>query len=229
MLQPSQIITPAQRDRALAVQPPTVIMKPKPSVSELSRAGVLSRGVDSAQGTLGDAETGEQARTEDGYQDEARHASLAVDRPIHVMTLNGDTAHVEPGMYEVTVVMDVLLALAKEGKHTILLPSSQDTHQPTGERSVAALVSAGQDDIRLVLLTPDGRRFEAQASSSGIKARTADASHSPSDETVQDALQTAAAKERSTSPACRPNPADIGPRWVPVPCMMPAAASGGTP
>ena len=229
MLQPSQIITQAQRDRALAVQPPTVIMKPKSPISDLSRAGILSRGANSEQGKMGDVETAEQAMTEDGYQDEARHASLALDRPVHVITLNGDTAQVEPGMYEVTVVMDVLLALAKEGTPTVLLPSSQSTHNETIKSSLAAAVPAGSDEIQFVLLTPDGKRFDAQGTRTGIKARTADASHPLSDKAVQDALQTAATKPRSVSPACRPNPADIGPKWIPVPCTMPTAASGGTP
>lgn len=88
---------------------------------------------------------------------------------------------------------------------------------------------AGSDDIQFVLLTPDGKRFDAQGTRTGIKASTADASHPLSDKAVQDALQTVATKPRSVSPACQPNPADIGPGWIPVPCTMPTAASGGTP
>jgi hypothetical protein len=227
ILQQSQILTQAQRDRPVAVQPPTVIMKPKSSISDLSRSGILSRGVEE-EGKTGDVETAEQAVKEDGYQDETRHAFLTLNRPVHAITLKGDTVVLEPGMYEVTVVMDVLLALAKEGTPTVLLPSSQGTHKETIEHSLAAATSAGPDEIQFVLLTPDGKRFDAEGSSTGIKARTTDGS-ALSDKKIQEALQTAGTKPKPVSPACQPNPADIGPRWIPVPCTMPTAASGGTP
>jgi hypothetical protein len=220
----SQSLTQAQRDRAMTVQPQVAFPKTNSAVSSLSRSGVLSRGIETE-----DAETSDMAVTEGGAHDMTEAAMLTLDRPIHILTTSGDTILLSPGTYEVGPVLDIQLGLAREGQPTVLLHAHRTTHNQTIQRTIALAIPGESDRIHLVVLTPDGRRFDAQGSNTGIKAHAADASDSLSDKRVQDALLTAATKPRSVSPACQPNPADIGPRWSPVPCTMPTAASGGTP
>jgi hypothetical protein len=162
------------------------------------------------------------ALTEKGSHGRIEQAMLTLDRPIHFVTTSGNTILLSPGTYEAGPVLDIQLGLAREGQPTLLLHAIRSNHSYAIQRTIALAIPGQSDRVHLVVLTPDGRRFDAQGSTTGIKARAADASDPLSDKRVQDALQTAAAKPRSVSPACQPNPADIGPRWIPVPCTMPA-------
>jgi hypothetical protein len=220
----SQSLTQAQRDRAITVQPQVALPKTNSAVSSLSRSGVLSRGVETE-----DAETSDMALTEKGSHGVSEQAMLTLDRPIHFVTTGGDTILLSPGTYEVGPVLDIQLGLAREGQPTLLLHALRSHHSHAIQRTIAMAIPGQSDRIHLVVLTPDGRRFDAQGSTTGIKSRAADGSEPPSEKAVQDALHMAAATAQSVSSACQPNPADIGPRWIPVPCTMPAVASGGTP
>lgn len=98
----------------------------------------------------------------------------------------------------------------------------------------AALVLPGQsDDVHLVLFTPDGKRFDAIGTTSGVMSRGTDIATAIPNERLTQAVVAASTQPRSdSSPACQPNPADTGPRWIPVPCTLPAAQSappGGRP
>jgi len=224
ILQQSQIVTQAQHDRAMAVQPPAVMAKPKSSISDLTRSGIIRRGVESEQGTTTDVETSDQAMMEEGLQEESRYASLAIDRSVHVMNVKGEPVVLQSGMYEVTVAMDLLLALAREGQPTVMLPANQSSHNETMTRSLAAAISSGPDEIELIFMTSDGRRFDARGSRSGGTSRGTDIPTIVSGKALQDAVRSASVQPRSAWPACEPNSADIGPRWLPVPCTMPTSA-----
>ena len=88
-----------------------------------------------------------------------------------------------------------------------------------------ALVLPGQsnDEQHIVLLTPDGNRFGALGSTSGVQSRGTGMVGALPDKTLKDAIIQASAQPASElPPPCQQNPVPSGPRWLPVPCTMPS-------
>ena len=231
--QQSQVMTQSQRTQAMTVQPQAALPKPDTGVSALARSGIFARGVEEKEGqTSGQqekaaqtesAETSDMAVLEEGTPEIAEPAFLTLDRPLHVMNAKGNAVELKPGIYEIGTIMDVLLGLAKEGQPTVLLHAKRAVHSESIKR-IIALVIPGQsnDEQHVVLLTPDGTRFDAVGSASGVKSRNIDKVAALPDKKLTDAIIADSAKPAFlSSPSCQPNPAEIGPRWIPVPCAMP--------
>jgi hypothetical protein len=223
-LQQSQIITQAQRDRAMTIQPQLALPKPNSSVSGLARSEIMARGVEAEAQETSDVATVEEAP--DGM---VGPAILTLDRPLHIMGNSGADIVLKPGTYEVGPVMDLQVGIASMGQPTVLLHAERTTHSESVSQSMLLTIPGRSEDLELVLLTPDGRRFDVRGSFSGAQSRGIDPIGAIPDNPVKDALRAAQTTSRSVLPSCQPNPDDIGPRWIPVPCTIPIAASGGTP
>lgn len=230
--QQSQTITQAQRNQAMTVQPQAAIPKPDSSVSALARSGIFSRGVEEKEGQApGQQETSAQPESAEaevmavvveGTPDILEPVTVTLDRALHITTAKGETVEVKTGIYEIGTIMDLQLGLAKEGQPTVLLNTQRDTHNIPIHRTIAVLIPGPSDDVHLLFLTPDGKRFTAIGYGSEVKSRSTHMTSSLSDKAIKDAVAAADAKPRSvSSPACQLNPAEIGPRWIPVPCTMP--------
>ena len=231
-----QSITQAQRDRAMTAQPQMALPKPSPGVSALSRAGIFARGVESQEGQPETPqqqeaqpeakETSAPAILEDKTPEIAEPVVVTLDRPLHVVTATGEAVMLTPGTYEIRPVLDVQLGLAREGHPTVLLHAHRGAHNESIPRTIAMAVPGEVDQVHIVLLTSDGRRFDAQGSGLGVMSRGTGTEATLADKPLDDALKAASARPPSHSPPCLPNPAEVGPRWLPVPCTMPATDSG---
>jgi len=100
----------------------------------------------------------------------------------------------------------------------------QGTHSETIQQPMALLVQGKSNDERhLVLLTPDGKRFDTVGSLSGVKSRGTGMVATLPDKFLKDAITQASAQSASEPPPpCQGNPVPTGPRWIPVPCTMPS-------
>ena len=235
--QPQQsqtIITKPQQAQAMTEQPQAVPQNPNARVSDLTRSGIFRRGVEETEGqTSGrkekdphpaSVETSDMAVLEEGTQEMVDQTAVALDRPLHVTTAKGEAVVLEPAIYEIELILNLQLGLAKEGHQTVLLPANTGTHNESIPRAMA-LVIPGQsnDEQHLVLLTPDGKRFDALGSTSGVRSRGIGQAVPLLGKTIQDAIsQTSAQSASEPPPPCQQNSEPIGPRWLPVPCTMPS-------
>lgn len=231
--QQSQVITQSQRLQATTMQPQATLPKSSSSAAgNLARSGIFARGVEGKEGQASgqqpdktqaeNAETSDPAVREEGPAETHAPSVLTIDHPLHIITATGASAVLSPGTYEVQPVLDVQIALAKEGHPTVLLHASRSEHSESLQHPLAMEILGESEHVHIILLTPDGRRFDAQASRSETSRGTGHATTVP-DRTLQEAIRSASAQSRGVLPACRPNPADIGPRWIPVPCTVPLA------
>ncbi|MCS6297599.1 MAG: hypothetical protein H8K09_15295 [Nitrospira sp.] len=232
--QQSQVITQSQRLQAMTVQPQTTLPKSNTAASNLARSGIFARGVEGQEEqTSGQqpnetqaerGETSDAAALEEGAPEITQPIVLTIDRPLYVTTATGASAVLSPGTYDVQPVLDVQIGLAKEGQPTVLLHARRSGHNESLQHPLAMGVPGESGQIHLILLTPDGRRFDARASRSET-SRGTDLATTVPDKTLQEAIRSASTQSRGVLPACRPNPADIGPRWIPVPCTVPLASA----
>jgi hypothetical protein len=207
------------------------IPKPSTGISALSRAGVIGRGVESEErqseteqpppSQTEVRETSDRASSQEGFPEIVTPVVITLVDPLHVVTATGEAAVLSPGHYEIQPVLEVQIGLAREGQPTVLLHARRSAHSESLERSIAMAIPGEPDQVYLVLLTPDGRRFDAQGSRSGIMPRGTDLAITVPDKALQKAIHTVSTQPRDTLPACRPNPEDSGPRWLPIPCMVP--------
>ncbi len=233
--QQSQVITQSQRLQATTMQSQATLPKSSSSAAgNLARSGIFARGMEENGGPTSSqqlhetqaekAETSASAILEEGSGELPGAIVLTIDHPLHITTATGASAILSPGTYEVQPVLDLQIGLAKEGHPTVLLHASRSEHGEALQHPLAMEIPGESEQVYIILLTPDGRRFDAQASRSERSRGTGQATTVP-DKTLQDAIRSASTQSRSVLPACRPNPADIGPRWIPVPCMMPLASA----
>lgn len=234
--QQSQVITQSQAAQVMEAQPQSALPGTQASGGALARSGLFSRGVEGKEGqTMGQegnevptgaaAETSDPAVIKDGTPEIVEPVALKLDRPFHSTDAKGEAVELKTGAYEVGPIMDLQLGLAKEGQSTVLLNAKQDRHSFPIHRTLALVIPGPSDDMHLLYLTADGRRFEAIGFPSAVKPRSIDTIAPLHDKTIEAAVQAASVSPRGvSSPPCRPNPNDIGPRWVPVPCTV-----GGNP
>jgi hypothetical protein len=229
--QQSQMITQSQRTRAMMVQPQAALPKPDTGVSALARSGIFARGVEEKEGRAAgqegngtqteSVETSDPAVIEDGTPEIVEPVALKLDRPFHSTDAKGEPVELKTGAYEVGPIMDLQLGLAKEGQSTVLLNAKQDRHSFPIHRTLALVIPGPSDDMHLLYLTADGRRFEAIGFPSAVTPRSIDTIAPLPDKTIEAAVRAASVSPRGvSSPPCRPNPNEIGPRWVPVPCTV---------
>jgi len=233
--QQSQVITQSQAAQVMEAQPPADFPKPGASMGALARSGIFARGVEEKDGQAsGQEESGTQTETvetsdpaviKDGTPEIVEPVALKLDRPFHSTDAKGEAVELKTGAYEVGPIMDLQLGLAKEGQSTVLLNAKQDRHNFPIHRTLALVIPGPSDDMHLLYLTADGRRFEAIGFPSAVRPRSIDTIAPLPDKTIEAAVRAASVSPRGvSSPPCRPNPNDIGPRWVPVPCTV-----GGNP
>lgn len=230
--QQSQVITPSQAAQVLEAQPESARPKTQASADSLARSGLFSRGVDEKDGQILDrerneapaeaaTETSDPALIEERTAEIVEPVALKLDQPFHSTDAKGEAVELTTGAYEVGPIMDLQLGLAKEGQSTVLLNAKQDRHSFPIHRTIALVISGPSDDIHLLYLTSDGRRFDAIGFSSAVKPRSVETIAPLPDKTIDAAVRAASVSPRAvSSPPCRPNPNEIGPRWVPVPCHV---------
>lgn len=233
--QQSQMITQSQRLQATTMQPQATLPKSSSSTAgNLARSGIFARGVEEHDGHTSSqqlhdtqaerVETSASAILAEGSGGLPEAIVLTINHPLHITTATGAPSVLTPGSYEVQPVLDVQIGLAKEGHPTVLLHASRSEHSESLQHPLVMEIPSESEHVHIILLTPDGRRFDAQASRSET-SRGTDLATTVPDKTVQDAIRSASTQSRGVLPACRPNPADIGPRWIPVPCMLPLASA----
>ena len=156
-------------------------------------------------------------------EDAAPSAAITLDRPLHFITAKGEDAVVQAGAYKVESVMDVNLDLIREGQASVLLQALPGTHTERISKATALLIPEGRGDLwHLVLLMPDGKRLDALGSASGVRPR-GDLPISLDSRRLATAL--GAASISPSIPPCQPNKFPVGPRYLPIPCVLPF---GGT-
>ena len=163
---------------------------------------------------------------------ELPQVAITFDRPLHFLSITGEDTLLAAGVYEIEPIQNLLLSLSMEGQETVSLPAIQGTHSEAIRQSVALLFQGESNDERhLVFLTPDGKRFDAVGSPSGIMSRgTGIAMVRPNQNLKAAVIQASAQPASGPPPPCQPNSFPVGPRWVPVPCSASVPnIPGGTP
>lgn len=140
--------------------------------------------------------------------------TIKLDQALHFQSTKGDDIPVAAGVYEIEPVLDLQVSLSKEGQQAILLPAEQDTHDETLTQPVAILVQEEQTDKRhLVLLMPNGQRYDVVGSTSGIQSRGPGMVASKPTALTKEAMAAATPNTPGLPPPpCRPNPNPFGPR-----------------
>lgn len=222
--QPPPVVTQSQAAQAQAAQvmeaePQAAFPKPGASMGALARSGVFARGVEEKDGQI--SETSDPAVIEEGTPEMAEPVALTLEQPFHATDAKGEAVELKAGAYEIGTILDLQLGIAHEGQRTVLFNANRDTHQIPISRTIAVVIPGPSDDLHLLFLTPDGRRFETIGFPSAVKTRSIDKIVLLPDKTIEAAVRAASVSPRAvSSPPCRPNPSDIGPRWVPVPCTV---------
>ena len=233
----SVVVKPSQT-QTTTVQPPAMLSKPSSAISgslrgsAVTQSRIFRRGIDQSDPQQSDSpeQETEEAPTEpsaatipDGDTEEITEtAALTLHHPLYVLSAKGDVIKIEPGIYEVEPILGLHLGLAKEGYPTLLLPAKPGTHNELIKRTMVIVVPGQSDDERhLVLLTPDGQRFDVLSSFSGVQSRGTGIVGTLPDNMLKDAIIQASEQLPSESPPpCQQNPAPTGPRWIPVPCTI---------
>jgi len=234
MTQPQQspIVKQSPPTQAMVEQPQQSPVITQSQAGALGRSGIFARGVEDKEGQPSgqegkDAhtevvETSDSAVIEEGTPEIAEPVALKLEHPFHATDAKGEAVELKAGAYEIGTIMDLQLGLAQESQATVLLNAKRDRHSFSIHRTIAVVIPGPSDDLHLLYLASDGRRFDTIGFPSGVKPRSIDMVAPLSDKTIQDAIAAASVKPRSlSSPACRPNPAETGPRWIPVPCTVP--------
>jgi hypothetical protein len=240
--QQSQVITQSQAANVMEAQSQSALPKTQVPTGALARSGLFSRGVEEKEGQAmsqegneapaeAAAETSDPAIIEERIPEIAEPVSLKLDRSFHATDAKGEAVELKTGAYEVGPIMDLQLGLAKEGQSTVLLNARQDRHSFPIHRTLALVIPGPSDDMHLLYLTADGRRFDAIGFPSAVKPRSVDNIAPLPDKTIEATVLAASVSPRGvSSPPCQPNPASTGPRWIPVPCTMPTMpVSSSTP
>jgi hypothetical protein len=216
--------------------PPSTGIVEKPS----ARLKIFSRGTESAEqaqpeGQGPQEQSANAAASSVGSLSEGMNdfpalppVAITFDQPLHFLSANGEDQLVAASAYEIEPVLDHQLSLAREGQEAMLLPAEQSAHQEALAQALALLVQGDSDDTqRIVFLTPDGTRYDAVGAKSAVRSRDVMAQVMLPSTKIKDAI--AAASSRGPLPPCKQNTLPYGPRWIPVPCAMPAGMPGGLP
>lgn len=221
-----------QQSTAGRVSPPLTTAAMQMMESK-TRASVLTRGVEPGEQASDDSshhEKGGAERTSISIEMELLEAttSITFDQPLHVVSIKGEDQLMPPGVYEIEVVHEQFLSLSKEGQEAIFLPAQVRSHSEILSHPVALLIPDETHAARhLVFLTPAGQRYDAVGSTSSVRSRDVTGVVALPASRIKDAI--AEASSAASLPPCKQNTLPYGPRWVPVPCAMPAGMPGGLP
>ena len=233
--QQSQAMSSQRRQaQAMTVQPQATLPRTGLVGKPSTNLRLFSRGTDSPEQAQLETQDQQEASPDlapssvssegEGMNDEPAYPQVAIifDQPLHFMSANGEDTLIATGVYEVEPLLDLQLSLAREGQSAVLLPAIQGTHSEAIQQPIALLVPGKSNDERhLVLLIPDGKRFDTVGSLSGVKSRGTGMVATLPDKFLKDAITQASAPPASEPPPpCQQNPVPSGPRWLPVPCTM---------
>jgi hypothetical protein len=238
-IQPQQsqaMSTQRRQTQAMTVQPQATPPRSGLIEQPSARLKLFSRGTDAPEQAQPESQDQQDSSAEvtsssvvsesEAMDDEPVFPQVAItfDQPLHVISAKGEDTLIAAGVYEIEPVLDLQLSLAREGQATVLLPAMQGMHSEAIQQPMALLVQGeSNDEQHLVLLTPDGKRFDTIGSTSGVKSRGTNMVVSLPDKTLKDAIIQASAQPASEPlPPCQQNPVPSGPRWLPVPCTMPS-------
>jgi hypothetical protein len=204
-----------------------------------AQMNIFSRGTESAEPAPADSphdKTGVEAESQSialaDVESElvAAVSTITFDQPLHFLSAMGDDALIAPGVYEIELIHDLQLSLAREGQEAILLPAAQSVHQETIAQALALLVPSDSNQAQsLVFLMPDGRRYDAVGSPSAVRSRDVNTNALVALPNIKIKEAMAAVSSGGPPPPCKQNTLPYGPRWIPVPCAMPAGMPGGLP
>jgi len=242
MTQPQQspIVKQSPPTQAMVVQPQQSPAITQSQAGALARSGIFARGVEEKEGrasgqegkdppTEEGVETSDPAVIEEGTTEIAEPVTLKLEHSFHATDAKGETVELKTGSYEVGTIMDLQLGLAKEGQRTVLLNARRDRHSFPIHRTIAVVIPGQSEDLHLLYLTPDGRRFDAIGLDSGVTSRRVEMIPALSDAAIEKAVAATLTTSRGlSSPPCQPNQSDVGPRWIPVPCTLPIQSSRGS-
>lgn len=232
--QQSTMITPSQRAQAMTVQPQSTLPRPGLVEKPSARLKLFSRGIDAPEQAQPESQDQQDLSAEvtpfsvaaggEAMDDEPVFSQVAIifDQPLHFMAANGEDTLIAAGVYEIEPVLDLQLSLAREGQSAMLVHAIQGTHSEAIQQPMALVISGqSEDDRHLLLLMPDGKRFDSVGSISGVKSRSTRIVGTLPDQFLKDAIIQASAQLTSEPPPpCQQNPEPSGPRWLPVPCTM---------
>jgi hypothetical protein len=150
--------------------------------------------------------------------------AITFDQPLHFISTKGEDTLLNAGIYEIEPVLDLQLSLTREGQEAVLLPAMIDSHGETMTQPAGLLVPGESNGTQhLLFLTPDGKRFEAIGSTSGIKSRGTGMMVALPTSKIRDAMVAYSAQPAFGSPQpCVENTLPVGPRWIPPGCKMPS-------
>lgn len=106
-----------------------------------------------------------------GLAAEAPMATLLIDHAVHFQSAEGTDLALDSGSYSVAPAAGGGLRLSSANGNSFTIPATAATHDEKLAEPRAVIVPAGTDEQHLVLLLPDGKRFEAIGSLSGIRSR----------------------------------------------------------
>lgn len=216
--------------------PPSTGIVPKPS----AQLKIFSRGTEPVeqlqpeqQALQEPSELGAPSLGE-GVDDSPALPPVAItfDRPLHFPSTKGEDTLVPAGLYEIEPVLDLQLSLSREGQDAVLVLAMQGTHSEAIQQPVALLVQGESDhEQHLVFMTPDGKRFDALGSTSGVKSRGTDIVVALPNRNLRDAIiQASAQPAAGPPPPCLRSTLPIGPRWLPPGCNLGVPSiPGGAP
>jgi len=100
--------------------------------------------------------------------------TVTLDQPVHFLTAEGSDVVLDAGSYTVEAADGWLKVTPSEGKtvDALLLEAQSATHEESLTEPLTILVQGETPDVHhLALLLPDGNRFEAIGTYSGIRSR----------------------------------------------------------
>ncbi len=102
-------------------------------------------------------------------------ATVEIDKQVHFLTPDGEDVVVSPGAYEVKIEKDGLRLIAEEGtgSESTVIDAEAAKHEESVTHPTAMMLSEEEDRQIITLLLPDGQRWEALGSESGVHSRAA--------------------------------------------------------
>ncbi|MFZ1746387.1 MAG: hypothetical protein WAU17_10730, partial [Nitrospirales bacterium] len=237
-IQPQQqseaMSTQRRQTQAMTVQPQAKPQRPGLIEQPRTNLRLFSRGTDAPEQAQSESQDPQDSSTEvtssslefegTAMDNEPVFPQVAIsfDQPLHFMSGNEEDTLIAAGVYEIEPVLDLQLSLAREGQSTVLVPAIPGTHREAIEQPMALLVQGeSNDEQHLVLITPDGKRFDALGSLSGVKSRGIGMTVGLPNQKLQNAIIQYKASPPAGRPApCQPNPLSVGPRNLPIPCTL---------
>src|SRR5450432_1656546 len=118
-------------------------------------------------------------------------ATVLLSNTVHFQSAEGTDLVLERGSYSVEPAASGGLSVSGANGKPLVIPATAATHEEKLAGPRAVIVPAGTDEQHLILLLPDGKRFEATGSLSGVRSRGLARPAMVSNMALQSALATA--------------------------------------